>query len=104
MPEKIKKLKLKFIKAQLIFWVGFLLLFFGGVLYIYNIHGYYKEKELNEVMNVAQSVQAFISPELLENLTATPNDIEKIEYRALKSSLIEFKNLNPNIAFAYIYT
>mgnify|MGYP000882023195 FL=1 len=104
LPEKIKKLKLKFIKAQLIFWVGFLLLFFGGVLYIYNIHGYYKEKELNEVMNVAQSVQAFISPELLENLTATPNDIEKIEYRALKSSLIEFKNLNPNIAFAYIYT
>ncbi|MDF2686609.1 MAG: domain S-box, partial [Clostridia bacterium] len=71
------------------------------MLYIWNIS---MDTIKEQVLNLAETVEASFQKEIINNLEALPEDINKPEYKQIKNSLIKIATLNNNISFAYIYT
>jgi len=93
----MKKIKLK---------AAVLLLFIVVMGMFYTRYNWIKieTEAYNNIMQIARSIEISIRLDDLQTLEATPDDINKPQYRILKSMLIDIIRVNPKARFAYIYT
>lgn len=76
----------------------------GGVFYIYKTWIGIQEKRQNEILVIAQSIEALLPNELLNELDHEINDTIKPEYIKLKGLLEQALSVNKKARFIYIYT
>jgi len=62
-----------------------------------------KNEQIENVLQIARSIQASLPREDLKQLEAKPEDIEKAEYKSIKEALKSVIKVNTQAKFAYIY-
>ena len=97
MLEKIMKIKY----LPLTFLIIYITL---SSIYIYKTWSNYEQQSSVRALGLAEAAASFISQENISDLSVDPTDINKPAYHLLKDNLITFKNSNPEISSAYIYT
>lgn len=56
----------------------------------------------SEAIHLASSAASFIQPQQLQGVRGNLSDLQSTDYQTLKDSLLEFKNKNVQIQFAYL--
>ncbi len=84
--------------------VLFLTVLVAGVLYINYTWHRIEDKNRNNILKVAESIEVLLPHELIDSLGAVPEDTTKDEYIFLKKKLIEVMAVNPESRFSYLYT
>ena len=93
---------LKHTPRIIFFTLAFLLLIFGSRYVIQTWNRGIKSNEDN-ALKLAQIAQASLSLDILNKLDLNFSDLEKNEYKQIKKSLTNIKNVDSGIRFAYIY-
>ena len=73
-----------------------------GALYVYFTWQQYTKEVQRRAISLAVSAASFIQPDLIVNLQGDFSDLDSLDYLALKKSLTEIKEGNPEIGFAYL--
>ena len=74
-----------------------------GLSYIFFVWKTVEQQERQKVLQVAQSIEASLPKEELNELSAHPEDLAKNKYLQLKSKLQNVIQVNKNARFAYLY-
>jgi len=62
-----------------------------------------EKEQIESILHIARSVEATLPAADIQSLEATPEDIDKPKYKALKEALKAVIKVNPDAQFAYIY-
>ncbi|HRW12565.1 MAG TPA: diguanylate cyclase [Syntrophomonas sp.] len=89
--------------ARVRFRLYLVLVLLAGLLFIAYTYLHYIHRSETEAINLAQAFEAFIGLEILDELEATPADIDKPAYSALKEELTTFVERNGKMRFAYLF-
>ena len=76
---------------------------FVGIFYIKFIWKDHQKEQSEKVMQVALSVEASLTTENIQKLTASPADTSLREYKRIKAKLKRVIAVNPGSKFAYLY-
>lgn len=80
-----------------------LVFLFIGALYVFFIWTDTKKHNMNEVLQVAKSVETILPKEELKNLEQDPEALKDNSYPVLKNALQKVIKVNPKARFAYLY-
>jgi len=78
------------------------IVFIGGIFYIYASWYHYSSIRRSEVIRLAVSASAFIEPMHLKELKNDSSDLQNEYYNTLKTNMISFAKKNKKIKFAYL--
>jgi diguanylate cyclase (GGDEF)-like protein/PAS domain S-box-containing protein len=81
--------------------IGLVLL---GALYIRQTWTAAYDNASEQALIIARTTKTLLQDKAISNLEASPQDIENIQYKHIKASLMELARTEKNIRFVYIYT
>jgi len=82
----------------------FVLIVILGIAYINNTWSSAKNDKFDQAQIIARSIVASLPLEALKALEAKPGDIDKPQYKVIKTALKAIIRVNTNARFAYLYT
>ena len=80
-----------------------LLVFVAGGFYVFATWHNYVTEAREEAISLAASAASFIEPEQIRGLKASAEDLNSPHYIAIKKELIDFRETNKHVRFAYLF-
>ncbi len=62
------------------------------------------DNAMEQALTIARTTKTLLQDKAISNLEASPQDIEKIQYKHIKASLMEIVRVERKIRFVYLYT
>ena len=90
-------------KIKLVDCILFFAITFFGIFYINYIWNDQKKERSFHAIQLARSVEAVLSKDHIQKLTAIPSDTTRAEYKLIKAKLHRVIEVNPITRFAYLY-
>ncbi|NLV22484.1 MAG: diguanylate cyclase [Syntrophomonadaceae bacterium] len=90
-------------KPLILLYLSLTIISIAGSFFIAYTYLHSLARSKTEAVNLVMTFEAFITPEIINHLKASPADIEKPEYKQLKHELTKIAENNDAIRFAYIF-
>ncbi len=98
MTEMIKKNG----KQKILFLLIMIVVSVAGLLYILQTWNSFSNEMEEEAINMAETAAFLLQTDLVEEMSARPEDAKLSAYQQIKTFLIHFKERNENVRFAYL--